>query len=371
MNAAPNIERRLDMGEGVMKGKAVWIAKGGKTLIKRIQGDRARLAHRATITAMAVMGVILLLIGAMVTPLCAQSYPTRVIRFVLPYPPGGPTDFLGRLIGQKLSERLGQPVVPENRPGAGGNVGTEVTAKANPDGYTIGIGGFWIVSSPSMYKKLNYDPLHDLAPVSIVSQSPNLILVHPSLPVKSLKDLVEYAKANPGKINFSSSGVGSPLHLGGELFKSLAKIDIVHVPYKGGGGPALTGLMGGEVQMMVLGPAASMPQIRAGKVKALATLTAERIPLLPDVPTAREAGIDLVVTSWHGILAPAGTPRDIVNRLSAEWANIAVLPDVKEKMQNAGFDAKSSTPEQFAEFIKAETTLWTKVIKEAKIPMID
>jgi tripartite-type tricarboxylate transporter receptor subunit TctC len=309
--------------------------------------------------------------GAMVSPLYAQAYPTKPIRFVLPYPPGGPTDFLGRLIGQKLGERLGQPVVPDNRPGAGGNVGSEVAAKAPPDGYTITIGGFWLASSPGLYRRLNYDPLKDLAPISIVSQSPNLLLVHPSLPVKSVKDLVGYARANPGKLNFGSSGVGSPLHLAGELFKSLAKIEIIHVPYKGGGGPALTALMGGEVQMMVLGPAAAMPQINANKVKAIASLTTERLPYLADVSTAKEAGIDLVVTSWHGILAPAATPRDIVNRLSAEWAKIAAMPDIQEKMQQAGFVAKSNTPEQFAEFIKAETTLWGKVIREAKVPTID
>jgi tripartite-type tricarboxylate transporter receptor subunit TctC len=335
--------------------------------MERIRTNRGR--HTGMIVYAIV--IVFFLTGAMVSPLCAQSYPTKPLRFVLPYPPGGPTDFLGRLIGQKLGERLGQPVVPDNRPGAGGNVGSEVAAKAPPDGYTITIGGLWLSISPSLYKKLNYDPLKDLAPISIVSQSPNLLLVHPSLPVKSIRDLVEYARVNPGKLNFSSSGVGSPLHLAGELFKSLVKIDIVHVPYKGGGGPALTALMGGEVQMMVLGPGASMPQINAHKVKALAALTTERIPSLPDVPTAKEAGIDLVVTSWHGILAPAGTPRDIVNRLSAEWAKIAVMPDIQEKMRNAGFEAKSSTPEQFVEFIKAETALWGKVIKEAKVPTID
>lgn len=335
--------------------------------MERIMTNRVRHAGMMVYTVIFVF----FLVTAMVSPLCAQSYPTKPIRFVLPYPPGGPTDFLGRLIGQRLGERLGQPVVADNRPGAGGNVGSEVGAKAPPDGYTISIGGFWLASSPSLYKKLNYDPLKDLAPISIVSQSPNLLLVHPSLPVKNLKDLLEYAKANPGKLNFASSGVGSPLHLAGELFKSLAKINIVHVPYKGGGGPALTALMGGEVQMMVLGPKASLPQINANKVKAIAVLTAERLPLLPDVLTAREAGIDLVVTSWHGILAPAGTPRDIVNRLNAEWAKIAVMPDIQEKMRNAGFEAKSGTPEQFAEFIKAETILWGKVIKEAKLPTID
>jgi len=335
-----------------------------------MEGTMTHRGKRAEMIAYAGV-LVFFLVVATVLPLWAQSYPTKPIRFVLPYPPGGPTDFLGRLVGQKLGERLGQPVVPDNRPGAGGNVGSEVAAKAPPDGYTITIGGLWLSISPSLYRKLNYDPLKDLAPVSIVSQSPNLLLVHPSLPVKSIKDLVEYARANPGKLNFSSSGVGSPLHLAGELFKSLVKIDIVHVPYKGGGGPALTALMGGEVQMMVLGPGASMPQIHAKKVKALAALTTERIPSLPEVPTAKEAGIDLVVTSWHGILAPAGTPRDIVNRLNTEWARIAAMPDVQEKMQNSGFDAKSNTPEQFAEFIKAETALWGRVIREAKVPIID
>ena len=358
------------MAEHDRKAKALWNAERGKIISGCKLAGRGRAAHRFLLTAGAI-AIAALLSGAMVTPLLAQSYPIKPIRFVLPYPPGGPTDFLGRLVALKLGERVGQPLVPDNRPGAGGNVGTEFTAKAPPDGYTIGIGGSWIAISPSIYKKLNYDPLKDLAPIAIVSQSPNLLLIHPSLPVKSLKDLVEYAKANPGKLNYGSSGIGSPLHLAGELFKSLAKIDVVHVPYKGGGGPALTALMGGEVQMMVLGPGAAMPQITSGKVKALAALSSERVPSLPDVPTAKEAGLDLVVTSWHGILAPAGTPRDIVNRLSSEWAKIAVMPDVKEKMQTSGFDAKSSTPGQFAEFIKAETALWGKVIREAKIPPID
>ncbi|MEW6335324.1 MAG: tripartite tricarboxylate transporter substrate binding protein [Thermodesulfobacteriota bacterium] len=322
-------------------------------------------------TVVSAMVLVFVLAVAMAAPLSAQTYPNKPLRFVLPYPPGGPTDFLGRLIGQKLSERLGQPVIADNRPGAGGNVGSEVAAKASPDGYTITIGGFWLASSPSLYKKMNYDPIKDLAPVTIVSQSPNMILIHPSLPVKNIKDLIEYAKANPGKLNFASSGVGSPLHLAGELFKSLAKIDIVHVPYKGGGGPALTALMSGEVQMMVLGPRAAMPQISANKVKAVAVLTKERLQTLPDVGTAKEAGIDLVVPSWHAILAPAGTPRDIINRLNAEWAKISATADVQEKMQNAGFEARSSTPEQLGEFIKAETALWTKVIRDAKLPTID
>jgi tripartite-type tricarboxylate transporter receptor subunit TctC len=197
------------------------------------------------------------------------------------------------------------------------------------------------------------------------------VLIHPSLPAKTLKELVEYARANPGKLNYGSSGVGSPVHLSVELLKSLTKIDVVHVAYKGGGGPAMTALMGGEVQMMVLGPAA-LPQIQAGKVRALAVLSSERWSYLPDVPTAKEAGIDnLVVTGWHGLLAPAGTPRDIVSRLNQEWVKIAAMPDTREKMQKPGFEPVSGTPEQFSEFVKSETARWSRVIKEAKIPSVD
>jgi tripartite-type tricarboxylate transporter receptor subunit TctC len=289
----------------------------------------------------------------------------------LPYPPGGATDILGRILGTKLGERLGQPLVPENRPGGGGYVGLEFTAKARPDGYTLVIASLILASGPSLYKRIQFDPIKELAPISQISQSPNLVLIHPSLPVKNLKEFVEYARANPGKLNYASSGVGTPLHLAVELLKSLTKIDIVHVPYKGGGGPALTALMGGEVQMMVLGPAA-LPQIQAGKVRALAVLSKERWSLLPNVPTAKEAGIDnLVVTGWHGLLAPAGTQRDIITRLNAEWVKIAAMPDTMEKMQKAGFEPVSGTPEQFSEFSKAETVRWAKIIKEANIPSLD
>ncbi len=329
---------------------------------------------RGTRNPFAIAGSILgaiLLMGAMVAPLHAQSYPTKPIRFVLPFPPAGPTDFLGRIIGDKLRERLGQPVVPENRPGAGGSVGLELTAKARPDGYTITIGSLILATAPSLYKKLNYDPIKDLAPISLVSEYPNLLVVHPALPVKNLKDLVEYARTNPGKLNYASSGVGTGLHLAMELLKSLAKIDIVHVPYKGGGGPAMTSVMAGETQMMVIGPQASMAQIRAGRVKPLALFADARAPSLPDVPTAKEAGTGIVFTSWHGILTTGGTPRDIVTRLNQEWVTIAQMPDVREKMRTMGFEAKSSTPEQFTEFIKAETARLAKVIKEANIPAAD
>ncbi|HXF66159.1 MAG TPA: tripartite tricarboxylate transporter substrate binding protein [Burkholderiales bacterium] len=301
----------------------------------------------------------------------AQSYPARPIRLILPFPPGGATDILGRIVGQKLSEALGQPVVADNRPGAGGYLGLELAAKAQPDGHTIVLGSLVLASGPSLYRKTRFDPLRDLAPISQISRSPNLVLVHPSLPVKTLTELVEYARAHPGKLNYGSSGVGSPLHLAAELLKAVTRIHIVHVPYKGGGGPAMTGLLGGEVQMMVLG-AAALPQIQAGRVRALAVLGDERWQMLPEVPTAKEAGVEnLAVPSWHGLLAPAGTPRELVRRLNREWAKIASQEDTRERMQKAGFEPVAVTAEQFAKFIKAETARWAAVIREAMIPPAD
>jgi tripartite-type tricarboxylate transporter receptor subunit TctC len=311
------------------------------------------------------------LAAAIAAPASAQSYPSRPIRLVLPFPPGGATDILGRIAGQKLSEQLGQPVVADNRPGAGGYLGLAIAAKAQPDGHTIVLGSLVLASGPSLYRKMPFDPLRDLAPVAQISQSPNLVLAHPSLPVANLKELVDYARAHPGKLNYGSSGVGSPLHLAMELFKSVTRTQIVHVPYKGGGGPAMTALLGGEVQMMVLG-AAALPHVQGGKLKALAVLGEERWRMLPNVPTAKEAGVDnVVVPSWHGLLVPAGTPRDLIRRLNHEWVKIAAMEDTREKMQKAGFDPVAGTPEQFAKFIAAETARWAAVIKEANIPPAD
>jgi tripartite-type tricarboxylate transporter receptor subunit TctC len=317
--------------------------------------------------AACAISVAILLAGAMFAPLCAETYPSKPIRLIAPFPAGGGADIVGRIIGQKLAERLGQPVVMENRPGAAGNIGLEATAKARPDGYTLVLTTPSLTISPSLYKKLNYDPVKDLEPIALTAQVPNLFLVRPSLPVKNIKEFVEYARANPGKLNFGGSGVGSSTHLATVLFMNLAKINLVNVTYKGSS-QALIGLMGGEVDMVLIGPPAAMPLIQSGKLRALAVFSSDRLPSLPDVPTIKEAGIDnSEVTTWYGMLAPAGTPPAIINRLNAEWVKIAAMPDTVEKMRNAGFDTMSSTPEQFAELIKMEIARWAKVIKEANV----
>jgi tripartite-type tricarboxylate transporter receptor subunit TctC len=350
------------MKRNVMNRKTLQNSSEAKTA-----GDeRSPAIQRALMTA-AVIVVAVLLSAATAAPLGAQTYPNRPIRFILPFPPGGATDILGRIIGQKFAERLGQPVVPENRPGGAGNIGLEATANAKPDGYTIVLTVQTIAISPSLFKKLNYDPVKDFAPITLVGQIPNVVVVRPALPVKNLKELVAYAKANPKKLNYGSGGTGNANHLVFELLKNLTQIDIVHVPYKGVN-QAMIGLMGGEVDMVSIGPPAALPHIQAGKVRALAVLQKERVPTLPDVQTSREAGVEnFEVVSWYGILAPAATPRDIINRLNAEWLKIAAMPDTKAKMESAGVEPLSSTPEQFADFIKTETVRWSKVIKEANL----
>ncbi len=313
------------------------------------------------------VAAVFLLVGATAAPLYAQTYPSKPIRLILPFQPGGTTDIIGRIIAAKYAERLGQPVVPENRPGAGSNLGIELAAKAKPDGYTIVLTSPALTVSPGLYKKLNYDPIKDLAPISTVVEGHYVLVIRPALPINNLKELVAYAKANPGKLNYGSGGVGTAPHLAGELLKSLAKINIVHVPYKGAN-LAMIGMMGGEVDMVVIGITNAVQQIQAGKIRGLAVLSSARVPSLPDVPTAREAGIDhFEVTSWYGLLAPAGTPRDMINRLNTEWVRIAAEADTKEKMQNAGFETISVTPEQFSDFIRQDIVRWGKVIKDANL----
>jgi hypothetical protein len=312
------------------------------------------------------VGVFLLWCMA-VAPGFAQVYPVKQLRMILPFPPGGPTDILGRVVGQKLSESLGQPVVVDNRPGAGGNVGTEYTSKQAPDGYTIALISPALAISPSLYKKLGYDPVKDFAPVSLVAQIPNVLLIHPSVPAKTLKDFVQLARANPGKLNFGSGGLGTGQHLAGETLNVLEKIKMVHVPYKGSN-QAMLGMIGGQIEMVVIGTPSAVPQVQAGRVRALAVLAGERAPALPDVPSAREAGFaGFQVLSWYGIVAPAATPREIINRLNSELARIMKSPDGRERITGAGFDPMTNTPEAFAEFLQAEITRYARVIKASGI----
>lgn len=358
------------MQENIVNEKAWWNAKGGKKVQQRKPAGCGRATHRALMTAGAIVGAVLL-IGAMVAPLGAQSYPDKPIRFILPYAPGGTTDIVGRIIGPKLAERLGQSVVPENRAGGGGNVGTEFAAKARPDGYTIVLVNPDMTTGPSLYKKLSYDLIKDFVPISLVAQTHLVLLVKPSLPVKTLKELVEYAKANPGKLNYGSAGIGTTTHLAPEFLQRLVNINMGHAPYKGAG-PSLIGLLGGEVDIVVCSIPTALSQIQAGKVRALAVLGKERALSLPNVPTAKEAGIDnFVVFIWYGMLAPAGTSRDIINRLNGEWIKIAAMPDTAQKMLTVGSEPLSSSPEQFSELLKAEIARWAKVIKEANIPPFD
>ena len=296
-----------------------------------------------------------------------SAYPSKSIRFILPFPPGGPTDLLGRIVAQKLTEQLGHPVVADNRGGAGGNLGVGLAAKSPPDGYTVVLSSPLIALSPSLYTRLDYDPIKDLAPISLVAVIQNIMLVHPSVPAKTLKEFIQLARARPGKLNFGSGGSGTTTHLASELLKGLAGIDMVHVPYKGTG-VALISLISGQIDMLVMAVPAAAAQVQAGKVRALAVLSAQRERALPNVPTAKEAGVDnFEVPIWYGILAPAGTPRDIVNRLNLELNKAVTTPDVRERLTAAGVEPMTNTPEQFASFIKSETVRYAKVIKDAGI----
>ena len=297
----------------------------------------------------------------------AQAYPVKSIRLIFPFPPGGPTDLLGRAVAQKVSDLVGQQVVADNRPGAGGNLGLELAAKAPPDGYTIVLSSPLVAISPSLYAKLNYDPAKDLAPISLIASIQNVLLLHPSVPAKTLKDLIALARRSPGKLNYGSGGVGTTTHLAPELLKSLTKINLVHVPYKGSG-QALVGLLGGEVDLLIMAVPAASSQILAGKVRALAVLAAQRSAVIADTPTALEAGVEnFEVPIWYGILAPAATPREIITRLNAELTKALTAPDLKERLGTAGIEAMSSTPEQFGAFIKSETVRYAKVVKDAGI----
>jgi len=294
------------------------------------------------------------------------AYPTKPIRLVVPFPAGGATDIFAREVAKHLTEAWGQSVVVDNRPGAGGNIGSELVAKAPPDGYTLEMGtvGTHAINA-SLYSTLPYDHVKDFVPVILVAGVPNVLEVNPAVPVNSVQELIAYAKANPGKLNFASSGSGTSIHLSGELFKVMAGVQMTHVPYKGSA-PALQDLIGGQVQLMFDNLPPSLPQIKAGKLRALAVTSATRAPALPDTPTVAESGLPgFEASSWFGVLAPAGTSPAIVAKLNAEIAKWLTSPEAKEKLAAVGANIAGGTPEDFARHIQAETAKWAKVVKES------
>lgn len=297
----------------------------------------------------------------------AQAYPTKPIRLIIPFAPGGGNDVLGRLIGGKLSELIGQQVVIDNRAGAGGTIGAELAAKAAPDGYTLVIGHIGTLAvNPTLYRRLPYDPLKDFQPVSLFAKVANMMVVHPSLPAKSVKELIALAKAKPGVLVYGSGGNGGAGHLATEYFKLLAKVDIRHIPYKGTG-PALIDLLAGQTQLIFAGIPGTVPHVRAGKLRPLAVSTSARLAIFPDVPTVAETVPGYEATQWYGVLAPAGTPAAVVSRLNKEIARALKDPQLEERLVASGSEPLPSTPEAFSAFIKSEISRWEPVIKAAGI----
>jgi len=297
-----------------------------------------------------------------------ERYPSRPIRIVVPFTPGGSNDLIGRVIGTKLTESWGQPVIIDNRPGGGSTIGAQVVVNAAPDGHTLLTTSGGIATNVSLYK-LSYDPVKDLAPVALLAQMPYLVAVHPSLPAKSAQELIALARSQPGKIAFSSSGAGTSSHLAAEMFKSAAKIDMLHVPYKGGG-PAVNAVMAGEVQLtfnVITGP---LPQVRAGKLRAIAVTSPKRADVAPEIPTVAESGIPgFEMIAWYNCFAPARTPRVIVDRLNGEINRILGLPDVRERLGTLGVTPMTGTPADLSKYLKFEIDRWAKVINAAGIKL--
>ena len=296
----------------------------------------------------------------------ASVFPNRPFRFVVGFTPGGPSDILARALGQKLAERLGQQVVVENRPGAGGNLAAEAVAKSAPDGYTWLLGNNSILATnQTLYGALPYDPVKDFAPVALVAIQPNILVVHPSVPATSVSELITYLKKNPGKANYASSGGGAAAHLAGELFKAMAGVDIVHVPYKGAQ-PALTDVIAGQVQMMFATSASVIPYIKAGRLRALAVTTARRSTSVPDLPTVAEAGVPgFEATTWHGVVVPAATHPGVIEILNRRINSALEEKDLRDRLTSLGAEIATGTPEDFRDYISREIPKWAKVVKDS------
>lgn len=307
-----------------------------------------------------ILGAALL---AATTVAAAQNYPQRPVRFVVPYAPGGSTDTLARSMGGKLSELLGQQVVVDNRPGANGDIGMSIVAKAPPDGYSIVLGYIAnLAIGPSLYAKMPYDPVKDFATITQVAGASNIFVTHPSLPAKNFKEFVDYVKANPKKVSFASAGVASVGHLTGELLNDMAGIDMQHVPYKGSG-QAISDLVGGHIKVMISGMASTLPHVRSGKLVGIVTTGLKRTPATPDIPTIAETYSGFESSSWFGVLAPAGTPRPIINRLNTEVHKSLQDPAVAKRLAGVGFEITYGTPEQFSAYIQSEIKKWARVVK--------
>jgi len=313
------------------------------------------------------IGSLLSIFAALAAPLAqGQAYPNKPVRFIVPFAPGGGSDFIARFMAQKLSAGLGQQVIVENKPGAGGMLGIDQGVKSPPDGYTLTLIASSYTVNPSIYK-FTFDPVEDITPIIQLSQGPLLIVVKPSLPVKTTKDLIALAKSKPGQVNFASSGQGSVIHMATELFDSMAGIKMNHIPYKGTG-PALTDTLAGQTDVFFSSTATALPHVKSGKLRAVAVTTLKRIPALPDVPTVAESGVpgyDVVL--WHGLIGPKGLPRAVVDRISAEATKALKLKDTGEQLQSDGVAPAGGTPEQFAAQIKKEIGIWRKVAADAGV----
>ncbi|MBX3662982.1 MAG: tripartite tricarboxylate transporter substrate binding protein [Burkholderiales bacterium] len=317
-----------------------------------------------------VLAIAAIAAAAAVPAQAASAYPNRPIRIIVAYTPAGTTDILARTVGQKMSEAWGQTVIVDNRPGANGNIGTEIAAQATADGYTLLMGTAATHGiNNTLYPTLKWDAVRDFAPVSLTARVPNILVVNNSLPVKSVKDLIAFGKGNPGKLNHGSPGLGSTGHLSAELFKSAAGLQMTHVPYKGSA-PTLADLIAGQIQVVIDNMPPYLPHVQSGKIRALAVTTAQRSSAAPNLPTLQEAGVaGYEAGSWFGLLAPAKVPKDIVARLSAENDRILKLPDVRERLSAQGAEPVGGKPEEFAAFIRSEQVKWRKVIQDAGIKL--